>query len=484
MDQLAVWWYAYLSDGTVIQVGQWSGCYCEGLSSMAARECVAAVCLSVGLLYHAACFWFPSASGSVRLCDMGFLQLFPDYHRCRTPVEGVCAGLSAADDWRCAVGLSWKTAVGIPCDSFVCGFWGECEPRTDDLLLSVHHLLHGACLPDSGYPRKENCPMGQGNSCMWCSGADWYCHQRLESVSYLAVSEGIDAWQEWTGEEEYSQPNRQWIGARLYHPMELRHRWNVDVADSEYQGWCLCAVESECDGDEEGRLSGSGDAARLVRWSAAVLGHTADDEWSRLCGCFRADAVHLRTVYRERSDEVGVAGSHHPVDFVVVGQELHAAHRFLHRLFPDVFEIPNGGIHPGDCRVYNTVLGRADIEETIGRARLTEAEDEVRVCELCIDGRYCSPLCADAHHLLWFHARRRVADVQQHSGNDARCSEPDYDKYQRDASGDVHLRLLAYSCDHPYRNSIPVGLPLWKAARKIYGGGLVGALFVWYVASG
>ena len=77
----------------------------ECLSSVAARECVVCLCLPAGFLYPAACLRLPSAPGSIRFDHLGLLNLFPDYHRCRSYLEGMGLGLPATADCRSGIGL-------------------------------------------------------------------------------------------------------------------------------------------------------------------------------------------------------------------------------------------------------------------------------------------------------------------------------------------------------------------------------------------
>ena len=75
-----------------------------------------------------------------------------------------------------------------------------------------------------GHPTETAGALCQGHSRMyrWCSHRCVY--QSVESVSHLAVQQGVDAWQERVGETEQSEPDQQRSGARLYHAVELWYR--------------------------------------------------------------------------------------------------------------------------------------------------------------------------------------------------------------------------------------------------------------------
>ena len=62
-------------------------------------------------------------------------------------------------------------------------------------------------------------------------------------------------------------------------------------------------------------------------------------------------------LHRERTVEVGIDRSHLLLHRLVLGQELHAADGFLHRLRPVVQQVPRRVLHPCHSRVHDTFAG-------------------------------------------------------------------------------------------------------------------------------
>ena len=77
--------------------------------------------LSAGVLYPAEGLRLPSASGGSGEYPLGLLHLFPDHHCRRTYLEGVGAGLPAADDSGYGACLSGEISVGILVDGDIHG---------------------------------------------------------------------------------------------------------------------------------------------------------------------------------------------------------------------------------------------------------------------------------------------------------------------------------------------------------------------------
>ncbi len=190
-----------------------------------------------------------------------------------------------------------------------------------------------------------------------------HCPQPLQPLPYLAVWTGDHARQERTGEEELRQPDQFRSGPRLHHPVELRHRRDVDTPCSQCQGRCQRSPRTEREGDGEGRPQLRADLPA----TGAVLGQPARHERPRVCGCLRDDALRPGPLHREGSDEMGVARRHHPEHPALMGKELHALHQFLPRLCADVRQVPNGSVHPRHCRVHHPLVGDDGTEEGGGR---------------------------------------------------------------------------------------------------------------------
>ena len=113
------------------------------------------------------------------------------------------------------------------------------------------------------------------------------------------------------------------------------------------------------------------------------MGRTAGYKRTGVCGGLRADAVCLGSVHRERTDEVGFAGCYHPVHLTVVGKELHGTDGFLHRLCADVCQVPHGGFHIGNRRVYHSATGHACTKDLGAGLQGCKGSDEIHSHQLC-----------------------------------------------------------------------------------------------------
>ena len=178
-------------------------------------------------------------------------------------------------------------------------------------------------------------------------------HQPEQPVPHLAIRPGKYARQERTGQEECCQPDQQRSGPRLHHAMELRHRRDMDTAHPQCQRRSLCVAG--CQRDSNGK-SQSGVHTGLPT-ARTILGRPARHQRPSICRRVCHDAFHPRTVHRERADEVGIAGSHHPLHIAVVGAQLHAVHRLLLGLYPPLCQVPYRGLDIGHCRIYHPAAG-------------------------------------------------------------------------------------------------------------------------------
>ena len=207
------------------------------------------VCLPVRLLHPAPCLRLPLVLGGVGFGHVGLLHLFPDYHCCRPHLEGVGTGLPTADDSGRGVGLPGEVPLGTHPDGPVHGLRGVCQPRADDVLLPVHHLLHGAGLLGRGHPRAPYGPLPESYGCVRGGWSRGHPGEPVEPLPHLAVQPGVDAQQERAGEEEHGQPDQQRTGARLHHAVVVWHRRDLDAPGAQHEGGGLAAVGHEQDGD-------------------------------------------------------------------------------------------------------------------------------------------------------------------------------------------------------------------------------------------
>ena len=87
---------------------------------------------------------------------------------------------------------------------------------------------------------------------------------------------------------------------------------------------------------------------------------------------------------------MGLAGCHDPLHHALVGKELHGPDGLLHRLYADVCEVPDGGLHSGHCRVHYTFISHVGVKRG-AHTRCEEPEDdEAVVGELRSHRRYMS----------------------------------------------------------------------------------------------
>ena len=178
MDECPLLGNAHLSGGAVVRQHQCIvGCR-AGLPPVAARQCVVPLCLSSGLLHPATRLRFPLASGSAGQYHVGLQHLFPHYHCRRPPLEGDGLGLPAAHDWRHRAGLQGTLSVGARRHGAVCRPRGACQPRADDLLLSVAaHPADGHCLCRRCPAPSAVCPCAEGCGCLLGRWPYWCAHQ-------------------------------------------------------------------------------------------------------------------------------------------------------------------------------------------------------------------------------------------------------------------------------------------------------------------
>ena len=87
---------------------------------------------------------------------------------------------------------------------------------------------------------------------------------------------------------------------------------------------------------------------------------------------------------------MGVAGSNLLLHRPGMGQELHAADGLLHRLRPDVQQVPRRIIHPRHSGIHHSPAGNLCLEARVGRTRNMESEQESVRHQPCADRR-CSP---------------------------------------------------------------------------------------------
>ena len=223
------------------------------------------------------------------------------------------------------------------------------QPRADDLLLYVHHRAHGGCVSCRCHPQEAAAALPESYGCGSSSSLDRSGYQCFQSVSHMAVLAGIDARKERTGEEELGKPDRQRPRTRLHNPVELRHRRDVDTAYPQHKGRSIGAHEPKQHSAEERRP----DVWLHLSADRTVLGRATGHERPRICRCLRHAAVRSGTVHRQRTDEVGAPCSDHSVDYALVGTQLHAPYRLLHRPYAHVCQVQDSGIDTRYSRVHH-----------------------------------------------------------------------------------------------------------------------------------
>ena len=284
---------------------------------------------------------------------MGVQQLFLYHHRRRTHLEGDSIGLSAAYDSRYCAGISWQIRMGICNHGAVHGTRDTGQPRADDLLLSVHHSLHGAGLSVGCRAKSSPGTVWQGYWRVLCGCRTGRCHQPFQPLPHLAVHPGVDARKERAGEEELCQPDKQRSRPRLHHSVELWHRRDMDPARTQHQGRSVNAACHERKGYAESRPAVLSDLPA----TGTVLGQPARHKRSGICWSLCADAVRTGSVHRQRTDEVGAVHCYLSVDTAVVGPQLHVVYRPFPRLCAYVCQVPNGGFDTRDSRIHHSVAG-------------------------------------------------------------------------------------------------------------------------------
>ena len=349
MDQLALLRNADLPDGTVVQ--QPAGAQRSGqlLPSVAAGERVVCVCLSARLLYPAAGVRLQTASGSARIHSLGIQQLLLHHHRSRTHLESDSTRLPAADDCGHSARIQGQIPVGIRGDSHIHRTRNTCQPCADDILLHVHHSIHGTRLPRGSHTEKTARTVRQGYGGVHSRRNPGRGDKPQQPVPHMAVCQGVDARQERTREKELCQPDFERTRPRLHNTMELRHRRDMDPARAQHQGRSVGTIGTKRESHGESRPA----VLRDLPAAGTVLGQSAGYKRSRLCGSLRADALHFGSVHRERPHEVGTVRRHSTLDTALMGTQLHVVHRPLPRLCAHVCQVPHGGIHPRHSRIHH-----------------------------------------------------------------------------------------------------------------------------------
>ena len=113
--------------------------------------------------------------------------------------------------------------MGTYPDCRLLGLRGECQPRADDLLLSVYHLPDGHRLSGRSHQGEADVPFPQGHGRLRGRCGHRHQSQYFQPLPHMAVWAGEYAREERTREKELGQPDQQRTGPRLYHPVELWH---------------------------------------------------------------------------------------------------------------------------------------------------------------------------------------------------------------------------------------------------------------------
>ena len=103
--------------------------------------------------------------------------------------------------------------------------------------------------------------------------------------------------------------------------------------------------------------------------AGTVLGRAA---WNiRPCICRRIchHALHSRHGDRQGACQMGTDSSDSALHTSLMGQELHADDRFLHRLYPYVCQVPHSGLDTCHSRVHHTSSCHPGAEEACRGAR-------------------------------------------------------------------------------------------------------------------
>lgn len=79
-------------------------------------------------------------------------------------------------------------------------------------------------------------------------------------------------------------------------------------------------------------------------------------------------------LHRERTVEVGIDRSHLLLHRLVLGQKLHAADGFLHRLRPVVQQVPRRVLHPCHSRVHDTFAGYLCLKRLLEEPEILKQE--------------------------------------------------------------------------------------------------------------
>ena len=104
------------------------------------------------------------------------------------------------------------------------------------------------------------------------------------------------------------------------------------------------------------------------------FGYPAHDVGSRLRRSIRLVSVRTGMLHRERTVEVGIDRSHLLLHRLVLGQELHAADGFLHRLRPVVQQVPRRVLHPCHSRVHDTFAGYLCLKRLLEEPEILKQE--------------------------------------------------------------------------------------------------------------
>ena len=123
--------------------------------------------------------------------------------------------------------------------------------------------------------------------------------------------------------------------------------------------------------------------------------------------------------------EVGIDRSHLLLHRLVLGQELHAADGFLHRLRPVVQQVPRRVLHPCHSRVHDTFAGYLCPETPARRAGNLKTRKEAPRHQPAAHCRHRPAACrCPGQHRLRLRARPRGTDA-------AECRQPADDTRQR-----------------------------------------------------
>ena len=143
---------------------------------------------------------------------------------------------------------------------------------------------------------------------------------------------------------------------------ELWHRRNLDAPRSQLQRRFLLRPPQP---ERNRHGKGQPDVRESIQLIPTVLRQPALDRRPRLCGCIRTVPLRTGLLHRKRPAEMGVAGSNLLLHRPGMGQELHAADGLLHRLRPDVQQVPRRIIHPRHSGIHHSPAGNLCLKRVL-----------------------------------------------------------------------------------------------------------------------